>query len=130
MKWGFDFCTSVCWGGGRFDQLLVTFTNSWSFYQLLVVFTNFGHFLVTTMPRVYKAKGLRQTDRTNLEKAFYHRLQANYSVRKAATQYQVATMIYRYMSKDLLLLISLYFLIQVILARYYNFKWQLITYLY
>ena len=79
-------------GGDRFDQLLVTFTNSWSFYQMLVVFTNFGHFLVTTMPRVYKTKGLRQTERTNLEKDFYHRLQANCSVRKAATQYQVATM--------------------------------------
>ena len=44
------------------------------------------------MPRTYIAKGLIQLDRTNLEKAFYYRLENGCSVREAATKFNVKIM--------------------------------------
>ena len=44
------------------------------------------------MPKKFVAKGLRQTDRSGLEKAFYYRIQNQCSIRKAAIQFDVKVM--------------------------------------
>ena len=41
------------------------------------------------MPRTYIAKGLVQLDRTNLEKAFYYRIETGCGVREAAQKFDV-----------------------------------------
>ena len=44
------------------------------------------------MPRTYVAKGLIQLDRTNLEKAFYYRIETGCSIREAASKFDVKIM--------------------------------------
>ena len=130
MKWGFDFCTSV-WGGGivltNCWLLLLTpdhFTNCWLFLPTLVTFWSLQCQGYIKQRGSGKLKGpiLKRPSITDFK-------QIVVSV-KQQPNIKSQQWHYRYMSKDLFLLISLYFLIQVILARYYNFKWQLITYLY
>ena len=45
-----------------------------------------------TMPRIYKAKGILQTDRTALEEAFNYRVSTNCSIRAACAQFGVKVM--------------------------------------
>ena len=52
------------------------------FFQLI-------HHLIAIMPRIYRPKGILTTDRTNLEKAFYHRVETGCSIRAACEMFGV-----------------------------------------
>ena len=48
--------------------------------------------LCPNMPRYYKPKHIKQTDRTNLEKAFKYRVDTKCSIRTACAKYDVKAM--------------------------------------
>ena len=58
-------------------------------FLMTFIFFQLIHHLITIMPRIYRPKGILTTDRTNLEKAFYHRVETGCSIRAACEMFGV-----------------------------------------
>ena len=70
------------------QNILTLWTERIIFIMSLMPFISFRP-CIFTMPRNYQPKNLITTDRTNLEKAFYHRIETGCSIRTACDMFGV-----------------------------------------